>query len=115
MIKLIAQHSPVMLTDTIHLPNDQAYVRTIDAEDGSTVAFCVSNPEVEHQAEHDGEMSIGEQLHLVMAAAPDLLDALAGMMDMFERHLNGLAGPDDAAARYDRARAALAKAVGRES
>jgi len=45
-------------------------------------------------------------------AAPELLAALAGMVDMFERHVSGRSGPDDAAARWDAARAAIAKAKG---
>jgi hypothetical protein len=48
----------------------------------------------------------------LIAAAPDLLSALRDMTDMFEHHINGLLGPDDAAARWDNARAAVAKATG---
>jgi len=33
--------------------------------------------------------------------------ALTGMVDMFERHITGKEGPDDAAVRWDRARDAL--------
>jgi hypothetical protein len=36
-------------------------------------------------------------------------DALRGMVDMFERHIDGRPGPDDAAVRWDAARAALAR------
>jgi hypothetical protein len=49
--------------------------------------------------------------HRLIAASPDLLESLCEMVDMFERHINGQPGPDDAAARYDRARAAIAKAT----
>jgi hypothetical protein len=47
--------------------------------------------------------------HLI-AAAPDLAFSLVEMVDMFRRHIDGKPGPDDAAARWDRARDALAKA-----
>ena len=43
-------------------------------------------------------------------AASDLLNALVDMVDMFERHIDGRTGPDDAAARWDNARAAIANA-----
>lgn len=46
----------------------------------------------------------------LIAAAPDLLEAIRSMVDMFERHIDGREGPDDAAARWDKARAAIAKA-----
>lgn len=42
----------------------------------------------------------------------ELLEACKDMVDMFERHLNGETGPDDAADRWDKARAAIAKAEG---
>lgn len=48
----------------------------------------------------------------LIAAAPELLAALHGMVDMFERHIEGREGPDDVAHRWDVARAALAKATG---
>ena len=49
----------------------------------------------------------------LIAAAPELLEALRRMVDMFERHLDGRVGPDDAAGRWDSARDAIAKAEGR--
>lgn len=49
--------------------------------------------------------------HLI-AAAPELLASLELMVDMFERHIEGRPGPDDAANRWDLARAAIAKARG---
>jgi hypothetical protein len=48
----------------------------------------------------------------LLDAAPDMLGALVEMVDMFERHLDGRTGPDDAAQRWDNARAAIAKAKG---
>jgi len=47
----------------------------------------------------------------LIAAAPELLAALELMVDMFERHINGQEGPDDAADRWDAARAAIDKAT----
>jgi hypothetical protein len=47
----------------------------------------------------------------LIAAAPDLLSALESMVDMFERHIDGREGPDDAACRWDAARDAIAKAT----
>ena len=41
---------------------------------------------------------------------PGVLDSLAEMVDMFERHTSGRPGPDDAAARWDRARGFLGPA-----
>lgn len=49
----------------------------------------------------------------LIAAAPELLEALASMVEMFERHMDGRPGPDDAAQRWDAARAAISKAEGR--
>ncbi len=49
----------------------------------------------------------------LIAAAPDMLEALAAMVDMFERHIEGRSGPDDASNRWDMARAAIAKAEGK--
>ena len=49
----------------------------------------------------------------LIAAAPELLESLRLMVDMFERHIDGRPGPDDAATRWDSARAAIAKAEGR--
>ncbi len=49
---------------------------------------------------------------LLIAAAPELLEALTSMVDMFERHIDGRPGPDDAAQRWDAARSAIAKATG---
>ena len=46
------------------------------------------------------------------ATAPELLTALKSMVDMFERHIEGREGPDDAAVRWDNAREAIAKAEG---
>jgi hypothetical protein len=48
----------------------------------------------------------------LIAAAPEMLEALEGMTDMFERHIENRPGPNDAAARWDKARAAIAKARG---
>lgn len=48
----------------------------------------------------------------LVAAAPDLYAALASMEEMFARKINGEIGPNDAAQRWDNARAALAKARG---
>jgi len=45
--------------------------------------------------------------------APELLEMLKLMVDMFERHIEGREGPDDAAIRWDMARAAIAKATGK--
>lgn len=45
-----------------------------------------------------------------LAAVPDLIVSLRDMTDMFERHINGQEGPDDAAQRYDAAREALKNA-----
>ena len=39
-----------------------------------------------------------------------LVESLKEMVEMFERHICGKEGPDDAAARWDRARDILAKA-----
>jgi hypothetical protein len=39
-----------------------------------------------------------------------LVESLAEMVDIFERHIYNQTGPDDAAARWDRARDILAKA-----
>jgi len=47
----------------------------------------------------------------LIAAAPELLDALRRMVDMFERHIDARPGPDDAADRWDCARAAIEKAT----
>lgn len=47
----------------------------------------------------------------LIAAAPDLLEALIEMEEMFAAKINGSIGPDDAAERWDRARAAIAKAT----
>lgn len=41
-----------------------------------------------------------------------LVSALKDMVEMFEAHINGEEGPDDAAARWDKARMAIAKAEG---
>lgn len=49
---------------------------------------------------------------LLIAAAPQLLSELEAMVDMFERHIDGREGPDDAAARWDSARAAISSARG---
>jgi hypothetical protein len=46
----------------------------------------------------------------LISAAPDLAFSLVEMVDMFRRHIDGKPGPDDAAARWDRARDALEKA-----
>lgn len=59
--------------------------------------------ELVQQAKNDGQL---------IAAAPDLLAALRDMVDMFERHIDGRPGPDDAAMRWDAARDAIAKATG---
>ena len=42
----------------------------------------------------------------------DMLIALQDMVDMFERHIHSEEGPDNAAARWDNARAAIRKATG---
>jgi hypothetical protein len=47
----------------------------------------------------------------LISAAPDLLAALESMVDMFERHIDGREGPDDAADRWDAAQAAIDKAT----
>ena len=39
----------------------------------------------------------------------DLVESLEGMVDMFERHIDGREGPDDAADRWDNARDAIAQ------
>jgi hypothetical protein len=39
----------------------------------------------------------------------DLVETLEGMVDMFERHIGGREGPDDAADRWDNARDAIAR------
>ena len=44
--------------------------------------------------------------------APDLISSLIDMIDMFNRHISGQPGPDNAADRWDHARAALQAAVG---
>jgi hypothetical protein len=54
-------------------------------------------------------VDFGRMLRLFVAA-PALADSLREMVDMFERHIDGRPGPDDAAARWDRARDALAQA-----
>jgi hypothetical protein len=48
----------------------------------------------------------------LVAAAPRLLNALERMLDMFERHIAGEPGPDDAAQRWDEARDAIDEANG---
>jgi len=48
----------------------------------------------------------------LIAAAPDLLDSLIVMVEMFERHIDGRPGPDDAAQKWDDARDAIARATG---
>jgi hypothetical protein len=40
-----------------------------------------------------------------------LVESLAEMVELFERHISGKEGPDDAAARWDRARDIVAKAT----
>ena len=61
-----------------------------------------------HSSMPDEELDANTRL---IAAAPELLDALQRMVDMFERHIDGRPGPDDAAARWDCARAAIEKAI----
>ncbi len=48
----------------------------------------------------------------LMKSAPALLSALESMVEMFERNLIGQSGPDDAAERWDQARAVIAQARG---
>mgnify|MGYP000971380293 CR=1 FL=1 len=48
----------------------------------------------------------------LIAAAPELLSSLIDMVDMFERHISGKIGPENAAERWDNARDAIAKATG---
>jgi hypothetical protein len=54
----------------------------------------------------------GEANARLIAAAPELLSALEAMVEMFESHITGKPGPDDAAERWDRARDAVSKAKG---
>ena len=49
----------------------------------------------------------------LIAAAPELLDALKDMVDIVSRNVDGRPGRDDAAECWDRARDAIAKAEGR--
>ena len=44
----------------------------------------------------------------------EILTTLRDMVDMFERHIDGRPGPDDAAQRWDAARAAIEKEYGSE-
>lgn len=48
----------------------------------------------------------------LIAAAPELLEALEEMTDMFTRNMLDKPGPDDAAQRWDNAVDAIAKATG---
>lgn len=59
-----------------------------------------------------GSLGETEANACLIAASPDLLSALKDMVEMFEAHINGEEGPDDAASRWDKARMAIAKAEG---
>ena len=57
-----------------------------------------------------GGVEAGQANARLIAAAPRLLESLRLMVDMFERHIDGREGPDDAAARWDMAREAITAA-----
>lgn len=96
----MAEHSPLPFVEDVG--------RIRDAN-GVSVALC--SPDVNG---HSASMSKANAAFIVAAvnSHQDLVDALRDMTDMFERHLEGDEGPSDAADRWDRARAALAKATG---
>lgn len=95
----IATHTPGPWTITRESDTHPLAIQTAEG----TVAY------VRHMGRPDPEWQANARL---IAAAPELLAALESMVDMFERHIDGRPGPDDAAARWDDARAAIAKARG---
>jgi len=92
------RHTPRPLEMTRHATPDDAPQCGIYAE-GSQHDFAIVGGD---NAEADASLFI---------AAPDLLESLKDMVDMFERHITGKPGPDDAAERWDRARDAITKAT----
>lgn len=73
----------------------------VNDANGNTLALCPGTALEEYQANAR-----------LISAAPELLEALRLMLSMFEKHICGLPGPDDAADRWDKARAAIDKAMG---
>ncbi len=67
---------------------------------------------VSSETEHIASVDTLANARLI-AAAPEMLEALKGMEDMFRRHIEGREGPDDAAQLWDAAQAAIAKAEGK--
>ena len=96
--------------DTKHTPGPWRFSEDDCGQD------CVLGPNGEKVVEGTcySDLSIPNEYDAILiAAAPELLEALADMVDMFERHIDGRPGPDDAGQRWDAARAAIAKATGR--
>lgn len=87
-----------------HTPGPWTLKRTIvRAESGEPIALVHMQPEGFAKVLGNGRL---------IAAAPKLLESLEEMEDMFARRMNDEPGPDDAAQRWDRARAAIAQAKG---
>lgn len=90
--------------------NRKIIVENIPASHGEpneleiTVGYVSRNPcgECHKAVILDG--TIIPQVVLAVNCHDELVHALKGMVDMFERHINGKPGPDDAAMRWDRAR-----------
>jgi hypothetical protein len=59
---------------------------------------------------NDDRGAIYDRILALIAHREDLLESLKQMVDMFERHIDGREGPDDAAERWDNARAAISNA-----
>ena len=98
--------------DDINLDNGCA-LRLVRKHDGYPVLlpnFFKRGP----RADEPAWVEVDREHARLIAAAPELLSALRDMGDMFCRHIEGRPGPDDAAQRWDAARAAIAKAEGHE-
>lgn len=83
----------------------------LDLENGSVFVFDADRKRVCSVGDPCGILSETLKNAMLIVAAPELLAALAGMVDMFERHIEGRPGPDDAAMRWDAARSAISKAT----
>jgi hypothetical protein len=99
----------------------------LEVDHGDPYAFQAMGRWEDEQAASMLEVVIGSFLedeaaedysHVIARDVKDMrsiIDALKGMIDMFERHIAGREGPDDAAQRYDRARDALAPDAARQA
>lgn len=83
------------------------------------VSMDGTDPTPEQISAHLIRLGVKDLTELTMPGSPkvkeiSLADALADMVDMFERHIDGRPGPDNAAERWDNARKALEQAEARQ-